>query len=279
MSDHPTEDEIRESSIDAVSYDPTYTITVNGKEYGLNETVREHIQDRAQNEYAENERFSCWWKVASQRDAKESDIHEVGDPILVIETEGYKVPWDQLDKLEVEEQSTDSFEEVNAGGGMQAVDPSDDGDEGTREKERTHFEVTPQDFEDMPSPDGESPDKVPAQPETFSEPTMVMWIPDDPDVEHTWSAGTALTPMVNWVEWNAQAKANQPRTLEEKDDSHNHWESMLKSNNCQVVQEVQQSDDGQQSRQSQQSDTSGSVKRKGKNQFEDGKMGGSNWDV
>lgn len=219
----------------------SYTVTLNETKYELNQAARQRIQRRAEHEYAENHLFSCWWKTASESDADESEIHEAGDPILVIETEGVMVPWERLDQLELEEQTTDAFGEMDTGSNdmkKTAVDGEDD-----REKERAHFGVTPQEFEEVPSPEGEDADKIPAKPESFDEPNMVVFVPDNPDVEHKWDAGEAMTAMHNWVEWNVQAKANQP--TDENDDRHTHWESLLQADDCAEVGTVEpdESDD------------------------------------
>jgi len=293
MSETPSEDELEEQYADdgepdsASENEPQYTVDVNGKRFSLNEEARRSIQRRAENEYSENHLFSCWWKVASAEDAENSDIHEVGDPVLVIETEGPMVPWEKLDQLELEMKDTSSFggvdqgsSDVNEGGGMKTIKPGEVSDDGgsdeTREKNRTHFGITPQDFQEVPSPEGEDPEKIPPKPEEFDEPTMVMWVPENPDLDHTWSAGEAIAPMFNWVEWNVQTKADQPRMTEDRDDSHDHWESLLKSHGCEKVGELapkQQPPEPDDS-----NEKSGSAKRKG-DEFENGKFGGNNWNV
>lgn len=283
-ADNPTEENLEETYAD----EPQYTVDVNGKQYALNEEARRSIQTRAENEYSENPMFSCWWKTASAEDAKNSDIHQVGDPILVIETEGPMVPWEKLDQLELEEQDTSAFggvdqgsSDVNEGGGMKTVKPgevSDDAGDESREKNRTHFGITPQDFEEVPSPEGEDPDKIPPKPQEFDEPKMVMWVPEHPDITHSWSAGEAIAPMANWVEWNVQAKADQPRINQDKDHSHDHWESLLQSHGCEQVSELAPSQEPPKDTDSNDG-VSGSAKRKGKDQFEDGKYGGDNWNV
>jgi len=286
MSETPSEDELEEQYSDE-DEEPQYTVDLNGKRYALNEEARRRIQTRAENEYSENPMFSCWWKTASQHDAENSDIHEVGDPILVIETEGPIVPWEKLDQLELEMQDTSAFDgvdqgssDVNEGGGMKTIKPDDvkpdDSASENREKNRTHFGITPQSFEELPTPEGEDPDKIPPKPEEFDEPKLVFWLPENPDIEHSWSAGEAIAPMANWVEWNVQAKADQPRLTKDKDNSHDHWESLLKSDDCEVVGELAPK---QKPPEPDQKQESGSAKRKGKDQFENGKFGGNNWQV
>lgn len=257
----------------------TYTVTLNGTSYELNEDIRERIQDRARSEYEGNVQFSCWWKTASEKDAEDSDIHAAGDPILVIETEGHMVPWSRLDQLELEEQTTDSFEEFDtgdSGGGMKTLRPDDGDSDENREKERTHFEATPQDYEDVPSPEGEDREKVPAMPDQLDQPSMVMFVPDNPDIEHSWGAGEALAPMSNWVEWNVQAKADQPRITKEKEDSHDHWESLMSVDDCEAIGEVDSDEGGE--------DILDKVDEGGDSEdvpdrFEHGKNGGGHWNV
>ena len=263
--------------------DPQYTIDVNDARYELNEDLRASIQQRAENEFSENEYVSCWWRVADSSDESDDDtVHEVGDPILVIETVGPIVPWENLDQLDVEMQSTDSFQEhdtgsgsdVDEGNGMRTVKPGEvnDSDE-DREIPRTHFGITPQSFEEMPSPDGESEDKIPQEPVAFDEPTLVKWVPNNPDITHSWETGRAMVSVDSWVEWNVQQRADQPRT-EEGDDWNNHYESLLQMHDCEKVAEIQPS----QSTPDTKSEPSGSEKRKGKDWFEGNKVG-DRWNV
>ena len=288
MSETPTEDDLEETYSDE-NEEPQYTIDVNGKRYALNEEWRESIQQRARLEYEENEYVECFWKVASAAEGNDPDsIHEEGDPILVIETEGVMVPWERLDQLELEMQDTSAFggvddnktSDVNEGGGMKTIKPDDakGGNDGEkREKNRTHFGITPQDFQEVPSPEGEDPDKIPPKPQEFDEPKLVFWLPEHPDIDHTWGAGEAIAPMYNWVEWNVQQKANQPRPSRDKDDSHDHFESLAQMHDCEQVGELAPKQ--QPPEPDAKDEPSGSVKRKGEDTFENGKYGGSNWNV
>jgi hypothetical protein len=263
-----------------------FTVTLNGSEYELNESWRDAIERRAANEYEGNHLFECYWRVATEEDAADEDtIHNTGDPILVIETEGPMVPWEKLDQLELEEQTPEAFDSVDSGSGsdvdegngMRTVKPGEvqDSDE-EREKNRTHFEVTPQDFQDVPSPEGEDPERVPAKPEEFDSPKMVMWVPDNPEIEHSWGAGEAISPMYNWVEWNVQAKADQPRPAREKDDSHDHYETLAKSHDCEEIDS--DASESELSKPETNDEPSGSVKRKGEGWFE-GERVGDRWNV
>lgn len=268
---------------------PKYTVDVNRKQYELNEDVRRAIQQRAEREYEENRMFSCWWKVATPEqytdEEWEENIHEAGDPVLVIETEGPIVPWDRLDKLNVEMQNagvdtgmdSGSGNSTDAGNGMQTIDRdevTDDTDDPDKVIGRTHFEQDPREYEEVESPDGEEEDKIPPAPSEMPDhPVLVKWVPDYPEVEHTWAAGKAITSSHSWVEWNVQQYANQPRPAVEKDDGHDHWESLLQSHNCEQVSELGPSQDvpssvsGEDDESSKQEDDIG------------GKYGGNNWAV
>lgn len=266
--------------------DSKFTVSLNDKVYELNEDIRDSLETRAELAYDENHMFTCWWRVADEEDEADSNsVHQEGDPILVIETEGPIVPWERLDQLEMEMQDMSSFQDVDSGSGsdvsegngMKTIEPDkvkDDVSNEEQEKSRTHFSVTPRDFEEMPSPDGESPEKIPPKPQDFDEPKMVMWIPNDPDIEHRWSTGEAIAPMYNWVEWNVQQKANQPRKSRDKDTCHNQWESLLKSEDCEVVAKLAPAQNPPPS------DDSKSVSDDDVDQkFKDGIAGGNNWTV
>lgn len=242
-----------------------YTITVNKKEFELNESVRRSVQDRARNEYSENGMFSCWWKVASpdqysSREEWDETVHESGDPVLVIETEGRMVPWSRLDTLSMEMQnaevnggmnsSSDARDDtVDSGNGMRSIDPSDvtggessDGDSG-RTIGRTHFQQEPRSYDGVESPDGEEEDKIPPAPmEMPDEPMLVKWLPDHPDVTHTWAAGEAIIPVFTRVEWNVQVYADQPLLGETKnpfeETRNDRWENMMKRHDCDKVGEI-----------------------------------------
>lgn len=268
-SDSPTDEELEETYAD----NDAYTVTLNRNEYALNRDFRKAIQERARHAFAENHRFSCWWKTASERDAEKSEIHSQGDPILVIETEGPIVPWDNLDQLEVEMQDTSSFDGVDAGGGMRTVDADAvDSDGSGEEQDRDFFDVTPQEFEEVPSPDGENPDKIPAKPKTFDEPALVKWVPEDPDLDHTWDTGEAIAPVVSWVEWNIQAKADTPTPDGEKDSLHDRFESLVQMHDCEKVGELGPK---QEPKPDDNDDDSDDVPKK----FREGTAGGNNWRV
>ena len=245
MTDHTTDDTLEERYSDS----PEYSITLNRTEYELSESLRSTIEERAEREYAENDRFSCWWRIATDEDESDDEtVHESGDPILVIETEGPMVPWSDLDQLNVEMQEagpdtgmddTSETKTNDSGNGMQTVDRDEVVDDPDKTIGRTHFEHTPQLFEDLPTPDGEEDDKIPARPtEMPDHPLLIKWLPDHPDITHTWSAGEAIVPTTSWVEWNVQKRADQPRPISGTDDSHDHWESLCQLHDCTVIGEL-----------------------------------------
>jgi hypothetical protein len=266
-----------------------YTVRLNNKEYHLNEEARRAIQKRAEYEYEENGFFTCWWKRASsdQYEGEEWDetVHDSGDPVLVIETEGPIVPWERLDELNVEmqgvgpqsqlNQQTDDVNpnEADSGNGMRSVDPSDI-DDSEREVSRTHFDVSPQNYEEVPSPDGEEPNKLPPVPEEMGdEPVLVKWIPSHPEIDHTWESGESMIPVASRVEWNVQKRADQPRPSGDKIDSHDHWASILSSYECEVVRELKVSQEPSDTSES--SDDDDDVPRR----FKEGTAGGGHWRV
>lgn len=243
----------------------SHTININGKQFELSEEFKESIQQRAQGEYSDNWQFSCWWKT-----------DESGDTVLVIETEGPMVPWDALDQQEVEMQDLDTqsidaddgVQDIDAGNGMKTIPPEDDNNSSDNDAEinRSHFPITPKNFEEVPSPDGDDPDKIPPQPERMPDgPQLVTWVPEDPDKDEVWATGEAITPVASWVEWNIQTRADEV--------GHDHYESLCIAHDCEKVGEYQPS------QKPRKSGESGSVTRKGKNEFEEGKYGGDNWQV
>lgn len=214
----------------------TYTLDLNGTRYELTKDFKEAIEERARLEYKKNFDFSCWWKT------------EDGDPVLVIETTGVMVPWDRMDELEMQ------------------PNPQQQG------MGRMHFGVTPHRFDEVPSPGGQDPNKLPQKPERIDEPMMVMWIPRHPQTEVTWDAGETIAPMDSWVEWNVQEKADQPRPSKSKQNSHDSFESLCELHGCEVVGRASPSNDIE-------NEVSGSVERKGEKAFEDGRFGGGHWNV
>jgi hypothetical protein len=246
-----------------------YTIDVNGKRYKLSDKFREAIEERAEREYSGNERFSCWWK------------NDDGDPTLVIETYGKMVPWDRLDQLEmqmepeIELASDDDVvdpDDVDSGNGMAEQKPPDR-DPSPRDVNfgRQHFGLTPHRFEEVPQPGGDDPEKIPPKPKKLDEPSLVKWIPRHPDVDVRWDAGEAISPMDSWVEWNVQEKAEQPRPIKDKINSHDAIESLCQIHDCEVVATAEPSNDIDKT-------VSGSVERKGEDWFE-GDVVGDRWNI
>jgi len=265
----------------------TYTIDVNGQRYRLNESFRSAIERLARNEYNGNKQFDCWWTTAQRSLYDDDDVwnekgHSRGDPILTIETAGVMVPWDRLDQLESQmnaeiidpnDEPGDEMDDIDSGNGMKTVPPEDVSPPSKDDIfGRRHFSLTPPQFNEVPNPGGEDPNKIPPKPiEMGDEPQMVLWIPRHPDVDHTWGAGEAIAPMHSWVEWNVQRKANQPRPEQGKSNSHDAFESLCRIHNCERIGEAKPSNDIP--------ETAGQVERKGERAYEDGRYGGGNWSV
>jgi hypothetical protein len=262
---------------------PTYTVTLNNKQYALNDPFRTSIEERAEREYAGNGMLSYWWKVADPEQyadgAWEQTVHDVGDPVLVIETQGTKVPWENLDQLEVEvdfldfftlSKDTDEESAANHSNGMKSVEPErDDNDEIV--EGRTHFPHIPRGYEDMPYPESDRMDKIPPKVERAGDgPELVQWVPNHPDVTHSWATGEAMIPVASRVEWNVQKRADQPRIFERKRHSHDHWESMLQMHGCEVIKRITP----EQSVPSRNVDT-----RSDEQRYREGIAGGNNWHV
>lgn len=218
-----------------------YTIDINGKRFNLNESFRESLEERARRAYKPNGVFSCWWDVQDS------------DPVLTIETRGKMVPWDRKDQLEMRMNDPDSSKKDSQFG-------------------RTHFSMSPHRYEDIPEPGGNNPNRIPSDPDRIDEPMLVMWVPEHPEIDVTWDAGEAIVPMHNWVEWNVQEKADQPRPVKDKENSHDSFESLCKAHGCDLVNEASPSNDIPE-------EVSGQVKRKGEKSYQDGRYGGENWHV
>lgn len=248
----------------------TYTLDVNDRRYALTNTFREAIEERARLAYEDNPRFSCWWQVSD------------GDPILVIETMGTTVPWDRLDQLEVGMEPPDMHvergdepderEDIDEGNGMKTVPPEDaEPDESIERIDigRTHFPITPHRYEEVPTPRSDDPEKLPPKRDEIDGNELVKWVPNDPDLTHTWATGEAMTAVDSWVEWNVQLRADQPRG--DSPDSHDSFESLCHLYDCPVVGELTAVQDIP--------EDAGSVQRKGKEAFEDGRFNGDNWEI
>jgi hypothetical protein len=256
-------------NVDIEAYqNPTYTLDLNGKRYALTNSFRQSIERRAKREYKDNEFVECWWK------------DDDGNPILVIETAGTTVPWEKLDQLDVEMQPPavimqppsdgDDPDEIDEGGGVKTIEP-DEHPETDDEFNigRTHFGITPHNYEEVPAPMSDDPDTLPPKPKKLTGTELVKWIPKNPDVDHTWATGETITPVDVWVEWDVQKRAEQPR--KDNPDSHDAFESLCNLHDCPVIGEYTLTDTVPKD--------SGSVERKGQKSFEEGKYGGSNWSV
>lgn len=231
--------------------DGKLTLTVNNQEFALTGDFLEMVEENAERRYSENEYLDYHWRVATGDD----EDHEPGDPLLCIETHGPIVPWENLSEMAMEMQSISGADDdtssanardVDNGDGTAGVDPeSPDGDEGVDDFK---IVMTPERFRQYPDPDDEDFETLPPEPEEYPdhEPELVVPIPDS-GREERWDTGRAITSAITEVEWNIQARADSaPEGAkdfagDDRHDSHNQWEALLRAHDCEVVGEVQPS--------------------------------------
>lgn len=222
------------------------TIQVNGKEYALNENLKQSLEERAEIAFEGNRYVDFYWKENGR-----------GDPILVIDTAGEMVPVDRLERLEFEYQDVDSEEreDIDNGNGVKSVPKEDvdlnpgDGPNSPNEEAEvpdTSFMVTHPNKNYVPQPEEDDSDKVPPHPDELPEdPTYVQWVPEDDSLTEHWSTGRTLIPLDQFVEWNLQSRADEapdgsmkkpsPEKEVPKTTRHDEWEKMLERNGCEVV--------------------------------------------
>lgn len=269
--------------------DEQLTLLLNGKEYALSEELKAQIEQRAENEFSENEFLDYYWGE-----------NERGDPTLYIETRGEWVPADRLEQLDFEmeevEQSdgdddSDDTEEVDAGNGMKTVprddvtmrpdDPTDDEDVPDPKFMVTHPSKTY-----IPQPEQDDPETVPPHPDELPEdPSLVAWIPEG-DCTEVWETGRAIVPLSLTLQWNLQKRADEvpegAMKVVAKDDGsmkeipktsrHDDWELMMEQHECEVVAEKKPSDTPP-------ADNGGGYQGKEADDTLDGKYGGDNWNI
>lgn len=220
-------------------------LEVNNREYLLNDEFLGRIEEVAERFYDGNSYVEYAWRIAGN----DEEDHEPGDPILHIETEGPVVPWDRLSEMRVEMEDIDapqaagSADDVDNGNQAMGVDPSEVG-----EDEMDDFKIimTPKGYRAYPDPDDGEFSTLPPEPEEYpdDDPELVVPIPEN-DREERWSTGRAITPAFTDVEWNLQKRADSAPTDatefngQERTDSHNQWEGLLRACDCEVVGKVQ----------------------------------------
>jgi hypothetical protein len=177
---------------------------------------------------------------------------------------GVMVPWERLDRLKPETIQEDE------------PDNSSDEDDG---KDRTHFRQESVTKELVTDPDGDDEAELPpATQEMPDESVLVKWLPDHPDIEHTWATGEAMIPTHSWVEWNVQQYADQPlvgdSTNPFEETRNDRWENICKRHDCEQVGTTT-------SIQTPSGSTQDKYKTNQKREIEDigGKYNGNNWNV
>lgn len=189
----------------------SYTLTVDGAEYELTHTFREFVEEAAENSFEGNEYVSTWWKRSD------------GDPVLVIETAGKRMPYRYIDELDPEEMP-DGGEDV---------------------EERLHFMQEPEQKENIGQIEREDDDStIPEKPQEMPEDDDVLVAPI-PNVEpyDKWAVGKAVTPMQGIYERNLQSMVDADGDIEEHSEEKQSsldvptgsWEWLVQRFDCEKV--------------------------------------------
>lgn len=191
---------------------PTLTLRLNNREYELSHEFLDYIEACTEASFDRNEYCEMWWTEydrAFKEDYPNADITaSLGDPILIIETEGHMKPWNEIIQPQSEDASTDQK--------LEDVDNQ-------QEEER---------LPEMPE----------GQPEV---PTYAQSIPEqDGDV---WGATDAIIPTVDFYFRNLQYKVDNPTYTEQSDPkstSHNKWEHVAEALDCEMIEDsVEETDE------------------------------------
>lgn len=199
------------------------SISVNNTEYQLNESLRALIEQRIKSEYGDNNFLEYYWTI------------ENNDPVVKIETEGNRVPWDKLSEFEVNKDhdqdntsptsnSTASNQSPkssgashNGQGGLMKMprnDTSNTSNTNTNEQDDVDDYkkvMFPESYRPFPDPDDQNFGTLPPMPDEFdedeNEETLVIPIPENQRSER-WAAGTAIIPVYSTLTWNLQERAD-----------------------------------------------------------------------
>lgn len=199
------------------------SISVNNTEYQLNESLRALIEQRIKSEYGDNNFLEYYWTI------------ENNDPVVKIETEGNRVPWDKLSEFEVNKDhdqdntsptsnSTASNQSPkssgashNGQGGLMKM-PRNDTSNTSNTNTNEHDDVDdykkvmfPESYRPFPDPDDQNFGTLPPMPDEFdedeNEETLVIPIPENQRSER-WAAGEAIIPVYSTLTWNLQERAD-----------------------------------------------------------------------
>jgi len=199
------------------------SISVNNTEYQLNESLRALIEQRIKSEYGDNNFLEYYWTI------------ENNDPVVKIETEGNRVPWDKLSEFEVNKDhdqdntsptsnSTASNQSPkssgashNGQGGLMKMprnDTSNTSNTNTNEQDDVDDYkkvMFPESYRPFPDPDDQNFGTLPPMPDEFdedeNEETLVIPIPENQRSER-WAAGEAIIPVYSTLTWNLQKRAD-----------------------------------------------------------------------
>lgn len=190
--------------------DCTHTLTVDGTTYELTDDFRRFVQRSAESAYESNEYVSTWWKQDS------------GDPVLVIETAGKRMPYEYIDQVATEE-----------------IDEEDE--------ERLHFMQEPSEKENVAQVEREDDETtIPEKPVEMDEDDVLVAPMPSVDPYDKWSVGTAVAPMQGIYERNLQSMVDASGAIddasEERDSSYTNgggsWEALLEEFDCEAIDET-----------------------------------------
>jgi hypothetical protein len=206
------------------------SIIVNNTEYQLNESLRELIEQRIKSEYGDNNFLEYYWTI------------ENNDPVVKIETEGNRVPWDKLSEFEVNKDNDKDQDNDNTSptsnstasnqspkssgashhgqGGLMKMPRNNTSNttSNTNTNTNEHDEVDdykkvmfPESYRPFPDPDDQNFGTLPPMPDEFdedeNEETLVIPIPENQRSER-WAAGEAIIPVYSTITWNLQKRAD-----------------------------------------------------------------------
>lgn len=199
------------------------SISVNNTEYQLNESLRALIEQRIKSEYGDNNFLEYYWTI------------ENNDPVVKIETEGNRVPWDKLSEFEVnkdhdQDNTSPTSNSTASNQSPKSSGASHNGQGGLMKMPRNNTSNTsntntneqddvddykkvmfPESYRPFPDPDDQNFGTLPPMPDEFdedeNEETLVIPIPENQRSER-WAAGTAIIPVYSTITWNLQERAD-----------------------------------------------------------------------
>lgn len=199
------------------------TVTIDNTVFELSREFREMIEQRVNVEYGENSFLEYYW------------TEENNNPVIKIETEGKKAPWEKISEFEVQKETKNDSQESNE-----------------------HYEIMfPESFRPFLDPEDNNPDTLPPQPEEFDsrkhDETLVIPIPENKRNER-WSAGTTIIPVYSTITWDIQKRinttthyhestpSNPTNSIQSDPNNKKLWKKICKYYNCNKIKTIPQND-------------------------------------